>query len=34
MPTLGKKFAAARAKIPAEMKLDDATAALELVKQA
>ena len=34
MPTLGKKFAAARAKVPAEMKLDDATAACELVKQA
>jgi large subunit ribosomal protein L1 len=29
----GKKFSAAAAKIPAEMKLDDATAALELVKQ-
>ena len=34
MPTLGKQFAAARAKVPAEMKLDDATAACELVKQA
>jgi len=29
----GKKFESARARIPAEMKLDDATQALELVKQ-
>ena len=33
MPTHGKKFESARAKIPAEMKIDDATQALELVKQ-
>jgi large subunit ribosomal protein L1 len=34
MPTHGKKFESARAKLPADMKLDDATAALDLVKQA
>jgi large subunit ribosomal protein L1 len=33
MPRHGKKFSSAAAKIPAEMKLDDATQALELVKQ-
>jgi large subunit ribosomal protein L1 len=33
MPRHGKKFESARAKLPGEMKLDDATAALELVKQ-
>jgi large subunit ribosomal protein L1 len=33
MPRHGKKFASAAAKVPAEMKLDDATQALELVKQ-
>ena len=33
MPRHGKKFSAAVAKVPADMKLDDATAALELVKQ-
>ena len=33
MPRHGKKFSTAAAKIPAELRLDDATAALELVKQ-
>ena len=33
MPRHGKKFESARTKIPADLKLDDATQALELVKQ-
>ena len=34
MPKHGKKFAQARTKVPAELKLDDATQALTMVKEA
>ena len=34
MPRHGKKFEEARTKVPAELKLDDAAQALEMVKQA